>query len=95
MSIAAGIPDKITSDEQLDELLSRPTDYVVETFKRNPGDVIVLGVAGKMGPTLARMAKRASDEAKTKRRVIGVAHELLILAVGDFRLIHEEALDRY
>jgi nucleoside-diphosphate-sugar epimerase len=34
-----------------------------------PGDIIVVGVAGKMGPTLARMAKRAAPE----RRVIGVA----------------------
>ena len=50
MSIPTDIPAKITSDEQLEELLSRPTDYVVETFKRNLGDVIVLGVAGKMGP---------------------------------------------
>ena len=73
MSIPTDIPAKITSEDQLDELLSRPTNYVVEMFKRNPGDVIVLGVAGKMGPTLARMVKRASDEAKRKRRVIGVA----------------------
>ena len=34
-----------------------------------PGDILVLGVAGKMGPTLARMAKRAAPD----RRVIGVA----------------------
>jgi nucleoside-diphosphate-sugar epimerase len=67
------VPEKITSEEQLEELLSRPTDYVVETFKRIDGDVIILGVAGKMGPTLARMAKRASDSAGKKRRVIGVA----------------------
>ena len=33
------------------------------------GDLIVLGVAGKMGPTLARLAKRAAPA----RRVIGVA----------------------
>ena len=34
---------------------------------------LVLGVAGKMGPTLARMAKRASDAAGVRRRVIGVS----------------------
>jgi hypothetical protein len=37
------------------------------------GDLVVLGVGGKMGPTLARMAKRASDAAGVKRRVIGVS----------------------
>ena len=37
------------------------------------GDLLILGVAGKMGPTLARMARRASDLAGTPRRVIGVS----------------------
>ncbi len=37
------------------------------------GDLIVLGVAGKMGPSLARMAKRASDLAGVPRRILGVA----------------------
>ncbi|MEA2735454.1 MAG: hypothetical protein QOE14_1905 [Humisphaera sp.] len=66
-------PDRIESVEQLEELLSRPTDYLIDVFRRTPGDVIVLGVAGKMGITLARMAKRASDAAGTKRKIIGVA----------------------
>jgi nucleoside-diphosphate-sugar epimerase len=34
---------------------------------------LILGVGGKMGPTLARMAKRASDLAGVSRRVIGAA----------------------
>lgn len=59
--------------EQLDELLSTPDDNVVQTMRDQPGDIIVLGVGGKMGPTLARMAKRASDEAGVSRRVIGVS----------------------
>jgi nucleoside-diphosphate-sugar epimerase len=70
------VPNQIESVDQLEELLSRPTDYVIETFKRNPGDIIILGVAGKMGPTLARMAKRAvaaADASPRTRRVIGVA----------------------
>ena len=35
--------------------------------------LIVLGVAGKMGPNLARMARRAADLGGSRRRVIGVA----------------------
>jgi nucleoside-diphosphate-sugar epimerase len=42
-------------------------------FRRLPGDLLILGVGGKMGPTLARMARRAADMAGSKRRVIGVS----------------------
>jgi nucleoside-diphosphate-sugar epimerase len=65
--------DRIENVEQLDEMLSQPTEAVIEMFRRTPGDFIILGVAGKVGPSLARMVKRASDAAGTKRRVIGVA----------------------
>jgi nucleoside-diphosphate-sugar epimerase len=61
------------TEEQLDDALSEPTGAVVETLSRLPGDIVVLGVAGKMGPTLARMARRASDAAAVRRRIIGVA----------------------
>lgn len=67
------LPETISNDEQLDELLSRPTPEVVEALGRLPGDIILLGVGGKMGPTLARMAVRASEGAGVKRRVIGVS----------------------
>jgi len=63
----------IDSVEQLDDVLSEPTPGVIETFSKFPGDLLILGVGGKMGPTLARMAVRASQEAGIKRRVIGVA----------------------
>jgi nucleoside-diphosphate-sugar epimerase len=67
------LPSTITDIEQLEELLSRPTPEVTVTMARLKGDIIVLGVGGKIGPSLARMARRASDEAGVKRRVIGVA----------------------
>ena len=63
------LPPRIDSTEQLDELLSRPSAALARDLERAPGDLIVLGVGGKMGPTLARMAKRAAPA----RRVIGVA----------------------
>jgi nucleoside-diphosphate-sugar epimerase len=58
---------------QLEELLSEPSEGAIRTMGALEGDVLVLGVGGKIGPTLARMAKRASDIAGTKRRVIGVS----------------------
>jgi nucleoside-diphosphate-sugar epimerase len=63
----------IQSNEQLEDLLSEPTEAVVEMMRRVEGDIMLLGVGGKIGPSLARMAKRASDIAGTKRRVIGVS----------------------
>jgi nucleoside-diphosphate-sugar epimerase len=66
-------PDSITSIEQLEDLLSQPSDGAIQTLGRLEGDILVLGVAGKMGPTLARMARRASEAAGVRRRVIGVA----------------------
>ena len=65
--------NSIASVEELDRLLSEPTPGVIETMRRMDGDLILLGVAGKMGPTLARMAKRASDAAGKPRRIIGVS----------------------
>ena len=59
--------------EELDELLSEPTEAVIRTLAALDGDILVLGVGGKMGPTLARMAKRASEIAGVSRRVIGVS----------------------
>lgn len=56
--------------EALEELLSRPLPGVEEDLARLDGDVLVLGVGGKMGPTLARMARRALPE---RRTVTGVA----------------------
>jgi nucleoside-diphosphate-sugar epimerase len=63
----------IATEAELEERLSEPTPGVVDTLKRLQGDIIFLGVAGKMGPTLARMARRASDLAGCSRRIIGVA----------------------
>jgi dTDP-4-dehydrorhamnose reductase len=68
------LPEKIRDVDQLDRLLSTPTEGVIETFARLDGDVIILGVAGKMGPTLAWMARRAFDASgRRDRRVVGVA----------------------
>jgi nucleoside-diphosphate-sugar epimerase len=59
--------------DELEELLSRPTPEAVDALRRVPGDVIILGVGGKIGPSLARMVRRASEAAGVARRVIGVA----------------------
>lgn len=67
------LPEVIRDEAELEDLLSEPTEAAVKALADVDGDVILLGVAGKMGPTLARMVRRASDLADCKRRVIGVS----------------------
>jgi nucleoside-diphosphate-sugar epimerase len=63
------LPERFEDVDALEEGMSRPSDALVRTLQQAPGDILVLGVGGKMGPTLARMARRADPA----RRVIGVA----------------------
>lgn len=66
-------PETIVNEKQLEEFISRPTAEVVDLFKSLEGDIIFLGIAGKIGPSIARMAKRACKEAGVSRRIIGVS----------------------
>ena len=52
------------SERELDDAQSAPRDATAAALARAPGDIIVLGAGGKMGPTLARMAKRAAPAAR-------------------------------
>lgn len=63
----------LTDEAALEERLSRPIPGALETLQKLPGDIVILGVAGKMGLTLARMARRALDELGRTDKVIGVA----------------------
>ena len=63
----------IQSITDLDEALSEPTPGVLQTLQRIPGDVVVLGAGGKMGPTLARMIRRGCDAIGDTRRVVAVS----------------------
>ena len=66
------LPEKITSTAQLEELLSTPGDSLVQMMKRLKGDIMILGAGGKVGPTLATMAKRAIEAAGVAKKVIAV-----------------------
>lgn len=66
-------PDRINSEDHLEELLSYPGKEVTEMFKRIDGDMIFLGIGGKIGPSLARMAMRACEQAGVRKRFIGVS----------------------
>ncbi len=63
------LPETIPDIAALDELLCRPSQALIDDLALVDGDIMILGVAGKMGPTLAGLAKAALPG----RRVIGVA----------------------
>jgi nucleoside-diphosphate-sugar epimerase len=63
------LPDIIPDVASLDDLLCRPSQALMDDLQRVDGDIMILGVAGKMGPTLAGLAKAALPH----RRIIGVA----------------------
>jgi nucleoside-diphosphate-sugar epimerase len=63
------LPDRLRDVEHLEEVMTTPSPAVIATLQQLPGDIIVLGVGGKIGPSLARLAKRAAPA----KRVVGVA----------------------
>jgi hypothetical protein len=63
------LPDTIADIGALDDLLCRPSQPLIDDLAKVEGDIMILGVAGKMGPTLAGLAKAALPD----RRIIGVA----------------------
>lgn len=64
---------RIDTVDQLDAELTRPSAALIEDIARLEGDIMILGVGGKMGPTLARLAKNAVRAAGVEKRIIGVS----------------------
>lgn len=67
------LPEVISNEATLDDFLTTPTAEVVEALRAAPGDLIVLGAGGKMGPTLTLLAARAMREGGLPSRVIAVS----------------------
>jgi dTDP-4-dehydrorhamnose reductase len=64
---------------ELEDVLSRPGEPDVTFARELEGDVLLLGAGGKMGPSLARLCRRASDAAGIQRRVIAVSRRAVDL----------------
>jgi nucleoside-diphosphate-sugar epimerase len=65
----AAWPERFRDVEHVEDVMTAPSAALIADLARIPGDIIILGVGGKIGPTLARLAKRAAPN----RRVVGVA----------------------
>jgi nucleoside-diphosphate-sugar epimerase len=64
---------ELRTTADLERELARPTSRDIQCLSRLDGDVLVLGAAGKMGPSLARLCRNASDAAGKPRRIIAVS----------------------
>jgi nucleoside-diphosphate-sugar epimerase len=63
----------MTDLERAEFDLLQPSDALVSDMYDIAGDILLLGVGGKMGPSMARLAKQAADKAGVKKRIIGVS----------------------
>src|SRR6476646_4933973 len=63
------LPDRFRDVEHLEEVMTTPSSVLARELAQIEGDIIVLDVGGKVGPTLARLARRAAPD----KRIIGVA----------------------
>ena len=64
---------EIKSVQELEEFLARPSESDIAAMGRRDGDLLILGVGGKMGPSLARRARRAAEKAGVRKKIIAVA----------------------
>lgn len=92
---AESLPEGFEGVAALEDFMTEPTPAVIEDLARVPGDILVLGAAGKMGPTLARLAKRAAPD----KRVVGAARftnpaARTALEAADVETIACDLLDR-
>ncbi len=77
ITIPIGDIESIEDESQLEDLLSRPSEADVACVRRLDSDVLIIGGGGKMGPSLARLVRRAMDAGRVERRVIAVSAEWL------------------
>ncbi len=63
-----------TSEAELEDLLARPTPLAQHAMRQMQGELLLLGAGGKMGPSLARLARRAANAVgKHNQRIIAVS----------------------
>ena len=67
------LPLEIKSEEELEDVLTQPAPALVQFISRITSPLVILGAGGKMGPTLAALAKRAADQARHNLDVIAVS----------------------
>ncbi len=67
---------EIMTAPDLERELARPGEEDIASARRLDGDILILGASGKMGPSLARLCRNASEAAGKRRRVIAVSRNV-------------------
>jgi len=78
------------SEEKLDAMLTVPSAALIEDMKSLNGDLMILGAGGKMGPSLAVLARNAIVQAGVSARVIAVSRFSDPFAV---KLLHDNGIE--
>ena len=77
MSLQTGknmpIPNVINNVKELDDFLTHPSEQLIESLNKMPGDLMILGAGGKMGISLAILAKRGLKETGNDKKVYAVS----------------------
>jgi nucleoside-diphosphate-sugar epimerase len=66
-------PECIDNETELENVLAEPSDADLEMVGRLDGDILIVGAGGKMGPSLARRARRAVDRTGRRIRVLAAS----------------------
>ncbi len=66
-------PQRIEDEDHLEEMLSNPDDELIKMFRRTDGDILFLGITGKIGPSIAITAAKACRKAGVSKRLMGVS----------------------
>jgi NAD dependent epimerase/dehydratase family len=73
VSLETNLSGPIRNESELEDVLTRPSAGLVEFIKTLSGPLLVLGAGGKMGPTLAGLARRAAEMGGNKLAVVAVS----------------------
>ena len=63
----------MTELEALEQELLKPSEALISDISKIDGDIILLGVGGKMGPSMAKLARKAIVRAGIDKRIIGIS----------------------
>ena len=67
------MPNVINNVKELDDFLTIPSEHLIESLNRMSGGLMILGAGGKMGISLAILAKRGLKETGSKKKVYAVS----------------------
>ena len=73
MNRVAGSSQRFKSEAELEAYMSTPSERLITLMKKREGDIVILGIAGKVGVTLGMMAARAIKAAGVEKKVYGVS----------------------